>query len=89
VAPTVRVESVLDHKKRVCRITVQDNGPGIDPAAGDRIFRPFFTTKGSGTGLGLALTLKIIVTHNGRIAAGTAARLGGASFEVTLPLSPA
>src|SRR3954470_5182965 len=87
--PTVRVTSTVDPKKRVCRITVQDNGPGIDPAAGDRIFRPFFTTKGSGTGLGLALTLKIIVTHNGRITAGAAPQLGGASFEVTLPLSPA
>jgi signal transduction histidine kinase len=88
VAPVVGLEAAVDHRKRVCRITVRDNGPGVDPAVRDRIFRPFFTTKGSGTGLGLALTLKIIVTHNGRLTVGTAPGLGGASFEVTLPLAP-
>ena len=63
---------------------MDDNGPGIDPSARDRIFRPFFTTRRSGTGLGLALVQKIIVFHNGRIVAGTSA-LGGASLQVSLP----
>jgi PAS domain S-box-containing protein len=69
----------------VLRVTVTDNGPGLDPKVADRIFRPFFTTKARGTGLGLALVQKIIVTHNGRIHAANAPS-GGACLTVTLPL---
>ena len=50
------------------------------------MFRPFFTTKARGTGLGLALVQKIIVTHNGRVTAPTQGQPGGARFVVTLPL---
>ena len=49
------------------------------------MFRPFFTTKRNGTGLGLALVQKIVVFHNGRISAGRSP-LGGASLQITLPL---
>jgi PAS domain S-box-containing protein len=70
------------------RVSVSDNGPGVDPALADRIFRPFFTTKARGTGLGLALVLKIVVTHNGRVSA-TNAEGGGACLTVTLPLRTA
>jgi signal transduction histidine kinase len=64
---------------------VTDNGPGIQEAMQARMFRPFFTTKARGTGLGLALVQKIIVTHNGRVAAANAEG-GGARLTVTLPL---
>ena len=67
------------------RVIVDDNGPGVAPADRERIFRPFVTTKGRGTGLGLALVQKIIVTHNGRIQVA-AAPSGGASFQIILPL---
>ncbi len=68
------------------RVNVDDNGPGIPVAERERVFRPFVTTKGRGTGLGLALVQKIIVTHNGRI--HVAARPGGgASLQVVLPLA--
>ena len=70
----------------VSKISVNDNGPGIAPALRERVFRPFFTTKRSGTGLGLALVQKIIVFHNGRVAIGTSP-FGGASLIITLPLS--
>ena len=54
------------------------------PAIAERMFRPFFTTKARGTGLGLALVQKIIVTHNGRVSA--IAREGGARLSFTLPI---
>ena len=65
---------------------VSDNGPGITPAIAERMFRPFFTTKARGTGLGLALVQKIIVTHNGRVAAVAQGECG-AHLAVTLPLA--
>ena len=68
------------------RVAVEDNGPGIAPAERERIFTPFFTTKGRGTGLGLALVQKIVVTHNGRIQVGTAPQ-GGASLQIVLPIA--
>jgi signal transduction histidine kinase len=71
----------------ILRVSVSDNGPGVDPAVAERMFRPFFTTKARGTGLGLALVQKIIVTHNGRVSA-TNADGGGACLTVTLPLRP-
>ena len=86
VAPDVRVDGAIDHAQAVARVTVQDNGPGIAPDAREKVFRPFFTTKKDGTGLGLALVQKIIVTHNGRINV-TSGPNGGASFQVTLPIT--
>jgi signal transduction histidine kinase len=67
-------------------MTVTDNGPGVNANVTARMFRPFFTTKKTGTGLGLALVQKIIVTHNGRVTAANA-DAGGARIIVTLPLS--
>jgi signal transduction histidine kinase len=86
VAPSVVIAAEIDPAQGVVHITVDDNGPGIDVAARERVFQPFFTSKRGGTGLGLALVQKIIVFHNGRIAVETSA-LGGASLHVTLPTS--
>ncbi len=85
-APRIVVEGHVDPVQKVLRLHVIDNGPGVDPALRDRIFQPFFTTKGHGTGLGLALVQKIVVTHNGRITVA-ASHDGGADFQVALPLS--
>jgi len=83
-APQVVIEGQLeaDH----ARVSVDDNGPGIPFSERERVFTPFFTTKGRGTGLGLALVQKIIVTHNGRIQVATSAQ-GGASMQVILPVT--
>ncbi|MBI2833124.1 MAG: hypothetical protein HYX76_01695 [Acidobacteria bacterium] len=83
--PRISIEGVVDPESAVARLTITDNGPGIDPAVHDRIFRPFFTTKPKGTGLGLALVQKIIVTHNGRVSAANNPG-GGARVQVVLPL---
>ncbi|HYA97012.1 MAG TPA: ATP-binding protein [Methylomirabilota bacterium] len=69
----------------VQQISVADNGPGIPPAALNKIFRPFFTTKARGTGLGLAVVQKIIVQHGGSVEARNRPQ-GGAEFIVTLPV---
>ena len=86
VAPRIVVHSEIDRVQRVSRIAVNDNGPGIAAELRERVFRPFFTGKRSGTGLGLALVQKIVVFHNGRVAVGTSP-FGGASVQVTLPTS--
>ncbi len=82
VAPAVAVTSVLEEKPAACTITITDNGPGFPADARERVFHPFFTTKPQGTGLGLALVQKIVVTHNGRI---TALPGPGGRISVTFP----
>lgn len=86
--PQIALEGTPDRPLSVLRVTVTDNGPGIVSAVADRMFRPFVTTKAHGTGLGLALVQKIIVTHNGRVSAASGPS-GGARLAVTLPLRPA
>lgn len=85
LAPVVVVRSEIDAAQKIMRIAVEDSGPGIEPTARERVFRPFFTSKRNGTGLGLALVQKIIVFHNGRVNIGSSP-LGGASLQVSLPL---
>jgi len=84
VPPQIVVSSEIDRAQKVSRVAVEDNGPGIEPALRERIFRPFVTTKRNGTGLGLALVQKIVVFHNGRVTVGPSS-LGGASVQITLP----
>ncbi|HEY2149330.1 MAG TPA: ATP-binding protein [Vicinamibacterales bacterium] len=85
VAPVIVVQSDIDPVQNVSRIAVTDNGPGIPADLRESVFRPFFTAKRNGTGLGLSLVQKIIVFHNGRIAITTAPQ-GGASLQISLPL---
>ena len=83
ITPQVVIDGRLESGH--VRVSVDDNGPGIAVSDRERIFRPFVTTKGRGTGLGLALVQKIVVTHNGRIQVGAGAG-GGASFQIVLPM---
>jgi signal transduction histidine kinase len=81
---TVNLES---HGKAVV-VQVIDNGRGIAPDHLPNIFRPFYTTKGDGTGLGLSLARRIVEDHQGRI--DVSSTLGkGTTFSVVLPLQRA
>ncbi len=65
-------------------LRVRDNGPGMPPELRERIFDPFYTSKQGGTGLGLALTRKIVEAHGGQLELGSTP--GDATqFVVTLP----
>jgi signal transduction histidine kinase len=72
---------------RRVRVEIEDTGIGIPPADADRVFNPFFSTKTGGTGLGLALTHKIIEDHGGSIDFRNAVG-GGTIFRIVLPLFP-
>ncbi len=70
-------------------LSVQDGGGGIPPEIRPRIFEPFFSTKGGKTdGLGLAVCLGIVQQHGGTIEVESEPGKG-ATFRVTLPLTPA
>ena len=81
---TLRGEVVEGEEIGWQRVFVTDNGPGISPTAMPKLFRPFFTTKSNGTGLGLAVVQKIIVQHGGHVEVRNCTE-GGAEFIVTLP----
>jgi signal transduction histidine kinase len=67
------------------QVKVADDGPGIPPQHLPNIFRPFYTTKGNGTGLGLSLARRIVEEHGGHI--DVSSPLGGGTiFTVSLPL---
>ena len=67
------------------RIAVTDHGSGITEETARMIFQPFFTTKSSGMGLGLAICHSIIAAHGG-VLSFTNNPSGGASFHFTLPI---
>lgn len=68
-------------------VMIEDNGCGIDIALQKKIFDPFFTTKASGTGLGLALSQRIINAHQGDIRVASIPGCG-ATFTLILPVNP-
>lgn len=71
-------------QSRSARILIVDDGPGISPEVAEKIFIPFFTTKASGTGLGLAMVHKIITAHQGSVLLADSAP-GHNVFAVLLP----
>lgn len=87
--PTVTVKTALVKSAAgglVVQISVADNGPGIPEAIKEKIFQPFFTTKptGQGTGLGLSLSYDIIRAHGGEISVDSTVGKGTV-FTVSLP----
>ena len=65
-------------------VAVHDSGPGIDPADRDRVFETFYTTKPSGTGMGLSICRSIVDAHGGKLWA-EANDPRGAVFRFTVP----
>jgi len=86
VAPAVVVDAQISREDGACTLVVSDNGPGFSEDSRDRVFHPFFTTKPQGTGLGLALVQKIVVSHNGRVTAGAGP---GGRITIVLPRASA
>jgi C4-dicarboxylate-specific signal transduction histidine kinase len=84
VTPLVIFRVVADSNGML--IQVIDNGPGVDDP--DQIFDAFMTTKDNGMGIGLAVSRSIVEAHGGKLWAENN-KTGGATFNVTLPLSPA
>src|SRR5262249_4121122 len=76
----------LAYGRRRVALEIEDTGLGIPASDANKIFNPFFTTKGGGTGLGLALTHKIIEDH-GAIIAFRSAPGRGTTFKITFALS--
>jgi len=78
---------IVEARREVNRVewTVADDGIGIDAAVQARLFRPYFTTKKQGTGLGLFVTRRIVEAHGGSV--GVESELGrGTTFRVSLPV---
>ncbi len=76
-----------DARNGIVRLIVSDNGPGVPPADRDKLFMPYYSTKGRGSGLGLAIVRRIIVEHGGGIEVGVASP-SGTVFTIELPCLP-
>jgi two-component system sensor kinase FixL len=68
-------------------VSVSDTGPGLDPAAAERLFQPFVTTKAHGMGVGLSISRTIVEAHGGRIWTEPNPD-GGAIFRFSVRLAP-
>lgn len=80
-----RIRVRLAPRNGRCRISVEDDGPGIPREQRDRVFEPFFTTKSKGSGLGLAVAKQVVVAHGGEIEIACPED-GGTRVTVWLPM---
>lgn len=83
-ACAITVATRHDAARELIVIEISDNGRGIDPADYQKLFQPYFSTKGRGTGLGLAIVNRIVSDHRGKIKA-VPNNPSGARFIVELP----
>ena len=82
------VRTALDPDREVAELTVADSGPGIAPDVKEKLFVPYFSTKGRGTGLGLAIVSRIVTEHHGFIRVEEN-RPCGSKFIIELPVERA
>jgi two-component system nitrogen regulation sensor histidine kinase GlnL len=85
VVSEYRMTQKGERRNRMVAVEVGDNGPGIPPEQLEQLFTPFFTTKSSGTGLGLPICQKIVAEHRGMIKVESEPGRG-TTFVVLLPL---
>ena len=81
----LRIKTALSQPNKV-HVSVEDTGTGIKPSDVDRLFKPLFTTKARGMGMGLSICQSIIETHGGRIWVSPGAN-GGSIFQFELPMA--
>jgi nitrogen fixation/metabolism regulation signal transduction histidine kinase len=81
----IRTDLVKKRESRYCRVSISDTGKGISKEEGSRIFTPYFTTKESGTGLGLPIVERIVNDHGGTIWFNSAEGMG-TTFFIDLPV---
>ena len=81
---TITITTRYDMARDIIVSEISDNGRGIAPSDLQKLFQPYFSTKGRGTGLGLAIVHRIITEHSGKIKA-VANQPHGARFIVELP----
>ena len=68
------------------RVSVQDTGPGLDPAIREKLFTSFQTTKEHGMGMGLSISRTIVESHGGRLWVDSDDARGVTTFSFTLPV---
>jgi two-component system nitrogen regulation sensor histidine kinase NtrY len=82
--PRGSVATSADPSAGTVRLVVSDNGPGVPASEREKLFLPYYSTKGRGSGLGLAIVRRIVTEHGGTIEVGDAAPQG-AMFTIDLP----
>lgn len=84
----VKVSSGMTADKKLVWLSVEDNGPGIDPSQVNKVFEPFTrgdTARGSeGTGLGLAIVKRIVSQHHGAVSVSNRTQ-GGLRAQISFP----
>ncbi|MGO8749184.1 MAG: two-component system sensor histidine kinase NtrB [Thermoguttaceae bacterium] len=83
----VEISDARIRRSPALRVVFRDNGPGFTPAQQQRAFEPFYTTKTTGTGLGMAIAERIVEAHQGTITVGNRPTRG-AEIRITLPREP-
>jgi two-component system nitrogen regulation sensor histidine kinase NtrY len=82
---TITIEALHDAKESLVRLVVADDGPGIPEGEREKLFLPYYSTKGRGSGLGLAIVRRIVAEHGGSIDV-TENVPKGTRFTIELPV---